>query len=148
MKKLAFALALACLASGCYTVRTAQSPILGPDVEGHVYIRDKAWNILGCVPLVSGNADLDSWCPIAFFRDDATLEIAKDKLVKLAAKRDCDVRDTTYIDDSRVLVSFFGFDIPWILQSKTIEVSALLVKKPVEVAPKAAAPVMKKEVAK
>ena len=131
MKKLAFALALACLASGCYTVRTAQSPILGPDVDSHVYIRNKGWNILGCVPLLCGNANLDSWCPVAFFRDDTRLEIAKDKLVKLAMERNCDIKDATYIDDSRVLVTFFNIDIPWLLQTKTVEVSATLVKKEV-----------------
>ena len=133
MKKLAFALALACLASGCYTVRTAQSPILGPDVEEHVYIRNKAWNILGCIPVVCGNANQGSWCGTAFFRDDATLENAKNTLVQLAAEKNCDIRDVTYLDDSAVIQTFGSIPIPWLVQAKLIEVSATLVKKPVEV---------------
>ena len=133
MRKLAFALALACLATGCYTVETVKSPVLGPDVEGHVYIRNKAWNILGCIPVVCGNANRESWCGTAFFRDDATLENAKNTLVQLAAEKNCDIRDVTYLDDSAVIQTFGSIPIPWLVQAKLIEVSATLVKKPVEV---------------
>ena len=131
MRKLAFGLALACLATGCYTVETVKSPVLGPDVEGHVYIRNSGWNILGCIPIVCGNANMDSWCRVAFFRDDTKLEIAKDKLVKLAEEKNCDIRDVTYLDDRAVIQTFGNVPIPWLVQSKLVEVSATLVKREV-----------------
>jgi hypothetical protein len=133
MKKLVFGLALAALAAGCYTVELAKSPVLGPDVEGHVYIRNSGWSILGCIPLVCGNANMESKCGVAFFCDDTKLEIAKDKLVKLAAEKNCDIKDVTYLDDSAVIQTFGNIPIPWLVQSKLVEVSATLVKKPVEV---------------
>ena len=133
MKKLVSILSLVLLLSGCYTVELAKSPMLGPDAEGHAYIRNSGWNILGCIPLVCGNANTDSWCGVAFFCDDTKLEIAKDKLVKLAAERNCDVRDVTYLDDSMVIQTFASIPIPWLVQSKRVEVSATLVKRPVEV---------------
>ncbi len=133
MKKFAFGLALATLMGGCYTVEVSNSSVLGPDVESHVYIRNSGWNILGCIPLVSGNKNMDFWCGIAFFRDDTKLEIAKGKLVKLAEEKNCDIRDVTYLDDSAVIQTFGSIPIPWLVQTKFVEVSATLVKKPVEV---------------
>jgi hypothetical protein len=133
MKRLIAVISLALLLSGCYTVELAKSPVLGPDVEGHVYIRNSGWNILGCIPIVCGNANMDSWCRVAFFRDDTKLEIAKDKLVKLAEEKNCDIRDVTYLDDRAVIQTFGNVPIPWLVQSTFVEVSATLVKKPAEV---------------
>lgn len=146
MKKLVFGLALACLATGCYTVELTKSPVLGPDAEGHVYIRNSGWNILGCIPLVCGNANTDSWCGVAFFCDDTTLEIAKDKLVKLATEKNCDIKDVTYLDDRAVIQTFGSIPIPWLVQSKLVEISATLVKK--DVTSQVAASGTTKEVAK
>ena len=146
MKRLMSVISLSLLLSGCYTVELAKSPVLGPDVEGHVYIRNSGWNILGCIPIVCGNANMESRCGVAFFCDDTKLEIAKDKLVKLAAEKNCDIKDVTYLDDRAVIQTFGSIPIPWLVQSKLVEVSATLVKK--DVASQVAASETAKEVAK
>ena len=133
MKRLAFALALAGLATGCFTVDTATSALLAPDADEHVIVRNSGWYLFGCLPLVCGNPDLDSSWGSTFFSDEVTLEVAHDALVRHAANTGREVRDIMVLDDREALFSIslpvVSVSIPWVVQKKEANVSATLVKK-------------------
>lgn len=132
MKKLAFALALAGLATGCFTMDTASSTLLAPNADEHVIVRNSGWYLFGCVPLVCGNPDPDSSWGVTFFSDEVTLEVAHDALVRHAAASGRDVRDIAVMDDREALFSVplpgVSVSIPWVVQKKEANVSATLVK--------------------
>ena len=133
MKRLAFALALAGLATGCFTVDTAKSPLLAPDADEHVLVRNYGWFLFGVVPLACGNADLDSPWGSTFFSDEVTLAVAHDALMRHAAAGGLEVRDISVMDDREALfeipLPFINFSIPWVVQYKEANVSATLVKQ-------------------
>ena len=56
--------------AGCYSVEVASSPVLGEEVKQHVIVDCYGWYLFGSVPLICGNKNVDSWCPISLFRDD------------------------------------------------------------------------------
>lgn len=132
MKRLAIALALAGLAAGCFTVDTATSPLLKPDADEHVIVRNYGWYLFGVVPLVCGNPDLDSFWGSTFFSDEVTLEVAHDALMRHAAKSGREVRDIAVMDDREALFSVplpvVSVSIPWVVQKKKANVSATLMK--------------------
>lgn len=122
-------LLLAGVLSGCYTVASVSSPVLGPDVVAHVSLNNYGWKLFGCIPLVCGNAHEDSWCGSAFFRNDLDPEIAKRKLEKLACEADAVPTDVRFYDDDDVLFNVYYAPIPWIIVYREVSLSANLVRK-------------------
>ena len=92
MRKTSVIVALGLL-TGCFSVDVAESPVLGERSAGHVYVSNWGWTLFGCVPLVCGNANFDSWCPVTFFKDEIRPDIAYDKLVSLAERKDANLED-------------------------------------------------------
>ena len=132
MRRLAFALALAGLATGCFTIDTATSPLLAPDADEHVIVRNYGWYLFGAVPLVCGNPDPNSSWAMTFFSDEVTLQVAHDALMRHAAKSGREVRDIEVLDDREALFSIplpvVSVSIPWVVQKKKANISATLVK--------------------
>ncbi len=126
---IAAASAMSLLLSGCFSVKVASSPILGEDVKSHVTVDNYGWYLFGCVPLACGNEKLDSWCAFSLFRDEVRPEIAYGKLKDVATRENCEIRDFRMINDNDVLFNFFDFNIPWIIVTKEVRISANLAKK-------------------
>ena len=114
---------------GCFSVDVADSPILGERSGGHVAICNYGWTLFGCVPLVCGNANPDSWCPLTFFKDEIKPELAHGKLVALAEERGCDLEDLNLMGDNDVLFDAWYAPVPWILVYKETNLSANLVRR-------------------
>ena len=115
--------------AGCFSVDVASSPVLGENVAKHVTVQNYGWYLFGCLPLACGNEKLDSWCPFSLFCNEVTPEIAYGKLKNVAAKESCEIRDFHFVNDNDVLFNFFDFNLPWIIVTKEISISANLVKK-------------------
>ncbi|MBO7721216.1 MAG: hypothetical protein J6T01_02300 [Kiritimatiellae bacterium] len=128
MKRLLTVAALAA-ASGCFSVDVAESPLLGENSAGHVVVCNYGWTLFGCVPLVCGNANGDSWCPFTFFKDEIKPEYAREKLLTLAEARASDVEDLHFLGDSCVIFDMWYVPVPWIIVYKETNLSANLVKR-------------------
>ena len=115
--------------AGCFSVDVARSPVLGPEVEEHVVIGNYGWTLFGCVPLVCGNANSDSWCPLTFFQNEIRPELAYEKLIARAEEKDCDVCDLHFLGDNFVLFDAWYAPVPWVLVYKETNLSANLVRK-------------------
>ena len=115
-------------ACGCFSVDVAESPVLGERSGGHAVVCNYGWTLFGCVPLVCGNEKLDSWCPLTFFKDEITPEFAHGKLIALAEKRGCDLEDLNLMGDNDVLFDAWYAPVPWIIQYKEVNFSAMTVK--------------------
>lgn len=133
MRSLAFALALTSLTTGCFTVDSASSALLEPDADEHVIVRNYGWNLFGVIPLVCGNADVDSSWGSTFFKDEVTLEIAHGVLSKYVADSGREICDIVVMADRKALWSVQLFvvpiSLPWVVQYKEVNVSATLVRK-------------------
>ena len=132
MRSLAFALALTSLTTGCFTVDSASSALLEPDADEHVIVRNYGWNLFGVIPLVCGNADVDSIWGSTFFMDEVTPEVVHGVLARHAEETGCDIRDFQLFHDRKALfvpLSIGYIPIPWIVQYKEVDVSATLVRK-------------------
>jgi len=114
---------------GCYTAEVATSPVLGPEVVSHVSINNYGWRLFGCLPLVCGNANADSWSSIVFFRNDLDPQIAKAKLEKIARDAEATPTDVWFYDDDDVLFDAYYALIPWVITYKEVSLSANLVRK-------------------
>ena len=126
---IAAASAMSLMLCGCFSVKVASSPILGEDVKTHVTVDNYGWYLFGCLPLACGTEKLDSWCAFSLFCDEVRPEIAYGKLKDVAARENCEIRDYFMINDNDVLFNFFDFNIPWIIVTKEVSISANLVKK-------------------
>lgn len=126
---IAAASAMSLMLCGCFSVKVASSPVLGEDVKSHVTVDNYGWYLFGCLPLACGNEKLDSWCAFSLFRDEVRPEIAYGKLKDVATRKNCEIRDFRMINDNDVLFNFFDFNIPWIIVTKEVRISANLVKK-------------------
>ena len=129
MKRMVFLAVLATCLAGCFSVEVVESPALGSDSGGHVVISNYGWTLFGCVPLVCGNDNLDSWCPVTFFKDEIRPELAHAKLVGIAEERTCDIKDLHFLGDNFVLFDVWYAPVPWILVYKETNLSANLVKR-------------------
>ena len=132
MRRLALALVFASLMSGCFTVDSGTSALLAPDADEHVIVRNYGWNLFGFIPLVCGNADVDSFWGSTFFSDEVTLDVAHDVLARHAAAGGREIRDVVVLDDRQALFVPFSISyipIPWIVQYKEVNVSATLAPK-------------------
>ena len=130
MRKLLVSLALAHACAGCFTVDSGTSALLAPDADEHVIVRNYGWNLFGCVPLVCGNADVESVWGATFFSDEVTLEVASAALARHAAAGGREIRDVVALDDRKAFIaSFSHIPIPWIVQYKEVNVSATLAPK-------------------
>lgn len=132
MQKLVVAVALALACSGCFTLDSSTSALLAPDADEHVIVRNYGWNLFGCVPLVCGNADVESVWGATFFSDEVTLEVAHEVLSRHAAASGREIRNVVMLDDRQALFVPFSISyipIPWIVQYKEVNVSATLVPK-------------------
>lgn len=116
------------LLSGCFSVEVAHSPVLGESSAGHVLICNYGWTLFGCVPLVCGNENADSWCPVTFFRDEIRPEYAHAKLVALAKERGCAIEGLQLMGDNDVLMDVWYAAVPWVLVYKETNLSANLVR--------------------
>ena len=126
---IAAASAMSLMLCGCFSVKVASSPVLGEDVKSHVTVDNYGWYLFGCVPLACGNEKLDSWCAFSLFCDEVRPEIAYGKLKDVAARENCEIRDFRMVNDNDVLFDFFGYNIPWIVVTKEVKISANLAKK-------------------
>ena len=126
---LAAASAMSLMLCGCFSVKVASSPVLGENVAKHVTVENYGWYLFGCLPLACGNEKLDSWCAFSLFCDEVRPEIAYGKLKDVATRGNCEIRDLLVINDNDVLFNFFDFNIPWIIVTKEVSISANLVKK-------------------
>lgn len=127
-----FALALGglvALPSGCFSVDAARSPVLGERVVEHVTATNYGWMLFGCIPLVCGNADETSWCPLVFFRNDLKTSCAYNRLASRAAVLGCNMENVTAMGDDEVLFDAYYAPIPWVVVYKEVNVSASLVRK-------------------
>lgn len=132
MRSLAFALALTSLTTGCFTVDSGTSALLAPGADEHVIVRNYGWNLFGCVPLVCGNADVESFWGSTFFSDEVTLDVVHEVLARHAAAGGREIRDVVALDDRQALFVPFSISyipIPWIVQYKEVNVSATLAPK-------------------
>ena len=114
---------------GCCSVDVVESPILGERSGGHAVVCNYGWTLFGCIPLVCGNENLDSWCPLTFFRDEIRPEIAHGKLIALAEERGCDLADVNLMGDNDVLFDVWYAPVPWVLVYKETNLSANLVTR-------------------
>ena len=117
------------LCAGCYSVEVTESPVLGPSSAGHVTVSNYGWTLFGCVPLVCGNANSESWCPFAVFWNDLKPEQAKARLDAVAAERGAVEEDVWYFGTNDVLFDCYYAPIPWIIVYKEVNFSANLVKR-------------------
>lgn len=116
--------------SGCFALESAKTPpVMGEDALEHVIVYNYGWNLFGCLPIVCGNADFDSWCPFTFFRNEVRQDLAQAKLVRLAEERGCELRDLLVFNDRDVFFDFYYAPIPWVVQYKEVNASATLVKR-------------------
>ena len=133
MRRLVGSLALALVCSGCFTLDCAESPLLAPDSDAHVVVRNYGWNLFGFIPLVCGNADIDSFWGSTFFKDEVTLEIAHGVLAQYVADSRCEIRDIMMMADRKALwaVPLFvvPISLPWVVQYKEVNISATLVRE-------------------
>ena len=128
--KIAACMAVASISlAGCFSVKVASSPVLGEDVKKHVTVDNYGWYLFGSLPLACGNEKLDSWCAFSLFCNEVTPEIVYGKLKNIATRENCEIRDFRLINDNDVLFNFFDFNIPWVIVTKEVRVSANLVKK-------------------
>jgi len=122
---LAFAAAL----SGCFSVDVERSSALGAKAEEHVVISNYGWCLLG-IPIVCGNENLDSWCPITFFKDEVHPSYGYAKLLARAKAKGCTLTDVEVrCDDDLLCRWLLDIPVPWILPYYESNVSATLVKK-------------------
>lgn len=121
--------AVASALTGCFSVDVVSSPVLGDEVDSHVVICNYGWTLFGCVPLVCGNDDLDSWCPLTFFKDEIKPDYAYDKLVAVATERRCGIENLNTLTDNYVLFDAWYAPVPWILVYKETNISANLVRR-------------------
>ena len=119
----------AALLAGCFSVDVASSPILDEEVVKHVTVENYGWYLFGRLPLACGNEKLDSWCAFSLFCDEVRPEIAYGKLKDVAARENCEIRDYFMINDNDVLFEVFDINIPWVIVTKEVSLSANLVKK-------------------
>ncbi len=133
MRRLVGSLALALVCSGCFTLDCAESPLLAPDADAYVVVRNYGWNLFGFIPLVCGNADIDSSWGSTFFKDEVTLEIAHGVLSQYVADSGREICDIVVMADREALLSVPLFvvpiSLPWVVQYKEVNVSATLVRK-------------------
>lgn len=132
MQKLVVAVALALACSGCFTLDSSTSALLAPDADEHVIVRNYGWFLFGCVPLVCGNADVESIWGSTFFSNEVTLDVAHGVLSRHAAASGREIRDVMMLDDRQALFVPFSISyipIPWIVQYKEVNVSATLAPK-------------------
>ena len=133
MQKLVVAVALALACSGCFTLGSSTSALLAPDADEHVIVRNYGWFLFGSVPLVCGNADIDSFWGSTFFKDEVTLEIAHGVLSQYVADSGREICDIVVMADREALLSVPLFvvpiSLPWVVQYKEVNVSATLVRK-------------------
>ena len=133
MQKLVVAVALALACSGCFTLDSSTSALLAPDADEHVIVRNYGWFLFGSVPLVCGNADIDSFWGSTFFKDEVTLEIAHGVLSQYVADSGREICDIVVMADREALLSVPLFvvpiSLPWVVQYKEVNVSATLVRE-------------------
>ena len=123
---------LSAILCGCFSVDVVESPVLGERSGGHAVVCNYGWTLFGCVPLVCGNENADSWCPLTFFKDEIRPELAHGKLVDLAESRGCDIEDLNLMGDNYVLFDAWYAPVPWVLVYKETNISANLVKRRTE----------------
>lgn len=112
--------------TGCFSVDVVSSPILGEDIDSHVVVSNYGWALFGCIPLVCGNENADSWCPFTFFKNEIKPSLAYDKLVSLAEQRRCELTDVHFLSDNDVLFDAWYAPVPWVLVYKETNLSANL----------------------
>lgn len=104
--------------TGCFTVDTATMKWNG---EEHVVVSNYGWSLFNWLPLGSGNADADSTCGVAFFRDDVTPEKVQARFMQHANGRS--VKTLVYHTYDTNVLYIFGIPVPYILCYKEIYLS-------------------------
>lgn len=119
----------ALLAGCCYVDATKSPSVMGGDCVEHAIAYNYGWNLFGCIPIVCGNDNRESWCPFTFFKDEVRGELVQAKLRERAERLGCEMRDVCRFNDRDVFFDFYYAPVPWVLQYKEANCSATLVKK-------------------
>lgn len=130
--------ALLAFGAGCFSMDAA--PIRLRTLHGapteHVVIANNGWYLFNAWPLVCGNAYENATFRWRLFRDDVNADILQDRLTRYAAKKGCNVTDLNVFNDEQVLISIpgtsFSLPLPYILTFREMQLSCVLVNRPVE----------------
>ena len=141
MKKRLLPLVLAALlafGAGCLSMDAAPIRLLtlhGVPTE-HVVIANNGWYLFNAWPLACGNAYENATFRWRLFRDDVNADILQDRLTRYAAKKGCNVTDLNVFDSAQVLITIpgtsFSLPLPYILTFREMQLSCVLVNRPVE----------------
>lgn len=122
-------LAAALSLAGCFTVSESSSPALGGEVQKHVTVENYGWYLLGCVPIVCGNENFDSWCPFSVLCNEVRPDVVYSKLTALADREGCLLSDVHLHNDNDVLFEAYYVTIPWLVVYRNVCFSANLVRR-------------------
>lgn len=120
----------ACL-TGCFSLDSATSPASGNE---HILVTNYGWQLFNCIPLVCGNAkdptDPSYGGPVAFFRDDVTMDKIQDRLMSHAARHGKTPTDLSYHNYDTIFISIptinVSIPIPYIICYREIQLSGVL----------------------
>jgi len=120
--------ALALGLGGCFSIETAK---LSRSGDENVLVTNYGWFLFNKVPIATGNASEESMrMPIAFFRNDVTLDKIQTRMMNYAASREKMVHDLSYHNHESVLLTIpgtnFPFPIPYLLTYREIQLSGVV----------------------
>lgn len=118
----------AALAGCCHVEATKSPPVMGGDCVEHAIAYNYGWNLFGCLPIVCGNANGESWCPFSFFTDEVRGELLMDRLRERAEKAGLELKDIVCYNDRDVFFDFYYAPVPWIIQYREVNCSATFVR--------------------
>ena len=130
--------ALLAFGAGCFSMDAApiRLPTLHRAPTEHVVIANHGGYPHNAWPLACGNAYENATFRWRLFRDDVNADILQDRLTRYAAKKGCNVTDLNVFNDEQVLISIpgtsFSLPLPYILTFREMQLSCVLVNRPVE----------------
>ena len=139
------ALMLAAL-SGCYSIEVASSPDFsnctlasekGLKPTSHMLVVNDGWFLFDRIPIVCGNANIESIFPWTFFKDEVSLEYVQKAIVMRAEARGERIVQMNAINHNATLMSLpstQGLSVPYLICYHETQISVLFVKaeEPVE----------------
>lgn len=115
-----WALAGAAVLAGCCSVQQTDVPANDPPYRladgsrpiSHAVASNYGWYLFNAIPLVTGNANVESFFPWAFFSDDVRFDVLQTHLVELAEKRGAQLRELNLSRDESIFFDVPGLSIP------------------------------------
>lgn len=114
------ALAGAAFLAGCCSVQQTDVPANDPPYRladgsrpiSHAVASNYGWFLFNVIPLVTGNANVESVFPWAFFSDDVRFDLLQGHLVALAKKRNAQLREINLTRNESVFFDVPGLGLP------------------------------------